>query len=62
LEPNERLGSEETGGMEKLKAHSFFSDFSYDVKWGNLLNQRSPLEAKVKLSSRPKLTDDEVGI
>ncbi len=46
--------------MEKLKAHSFFSDFSYDTKWGNLLNQRSPLEAKVKLSSRPKLSDNEV--
>jgi hypothetical protein len=48
--------------MEKLKAHPFFSEFSYDTRWGNLLNQRSPLEAKVKLSSRPKLSDDEVTI
>ena len=46
--------------MEKLKAHTFFSDFSYDTKWGNLLNQKSPLEAKIKLSSRPKLSDTEV--
>jgi len=46
--------------MEKLKVHPFFSEFSYDTKWGNLLNQQSPLEAKVKLSSRPKLTDDEL--
>ncbi len=60
LEPNERLGSEETGGMNKLKAHPFFSEFSYDTRWGNLLNQQSPLEVKVKLSSRPKLSDDEV--
>jgi hypothetical protein len=48
--------------MDKLKAHPFFSEFSYDTRWGNLLNQRSPLEAKVKLSSRPKLSDDEVTI
>ncbi|CAF0900596.1 unnamed protein product [Adineta steineri] len=60
LEPSERLGSEETGGMEKLKSHAFFSQFSYDTKWGNLLNQRSPLETKVKLSSRPKLSNDEL--
>lgn len=46
--------------MERLKAHPFFSEFSYDTKWNNLLNQRSPLEAKDKLSSRPKLSDDEV--
>ncbi|CAF3595604.1 unnamed protein product [Adineta steineri] len=60
LEPSERLGSEETGGMEKLKSHAFFSQFSYDTKWGTLLNQRSPLETKVKLSSRPKLSNDEL--
>ncbi|CAF1356996.1 unnamed protein product [Rotaria sordida] len=62
LEPNERLGSEETGGMKKLKKHPFFSEFSYDTRWGHLLNQQSPLEAKVKLSSRPQLSDDEVNI
>jgi hypothetical protein len=39
--------------MEKLKAHSFFSEHSYDTKWGNLLSQQSPLDAKIKLSSRP---------
>ncbi|CAF0872776.1 unnamed protein product [Adineta steineri] len=60
LEPSERLGSAETGGMEKLKSHAFFSQFSYDTKWGTLLNQRSPLETKVKLSSRPKLSNDEL--
>jgi hypothetical protein len=48
--------------MEKLKVHPFFSEFSYDNKWGNLLNQQSPLPVKDKLSSRPKLTDDEVTI
>lgn len=46
--------------MNKLKSHPFFSNFSYDTKWGNLLNQQSPLQAKVKLCSRPKLSDDEV--
>ncbi|CAF3364239.1 unnamed protein product [Rotaria sp. Silwood1] len=60
LEPHERLGSEETGGMKKLKEHPFFSEFSYDTKWDHLLNQRSPLEAKLKLSSRPQLSDDEL--
>jgi hypothetical protein len=48
--------------MEKLKAHPFFSQFSYETKWGNLLSQQSLLKAKLKLSSRPKLTDDEVTI
>jgi hypothetical protein len=48
--------------MEKLKAHPFFSEHSFDTRWGNLLNERSPLEANVKLSSRPKLSDDEVNI
>ena len=62
LEPSERLGSEETGGMAKLKLHPFFSQFSYDTKWGKLLDQRSPLEAKEKLSSRPKLSNDEVNM
>ncbi|CAF1013115.1 unnamed protein product [Adineta ricciae] len=60
LDPSARLGSEETGGMAKLKLHPFFSQFSYDTKWGNLLDQRSPLEAKEKLSSRPKLSNDEL--
>ncbi len=46
--------------MNRLKTHPFFSEFSYDTKWGNLLNQRSPLEVKVELSSRPELSDDEV--
>ena len=46
--------------MAQLKAHPFFSNYSYDSKWGNLLNQRSPLEMKVELSSRPQLSDDEV--
>ncbi|CAF4412536.1 unnamed protein product [Rotaria sp. Silwood2] len=62
LEPHERLGSEETGGMNKLKEHPFFSEFSYDTKWDVLLNQRSPLEAKIKLSSRPQLSDEELKI
>jgi hypothetical protein len=48
--------------MEKLKSHAFFSQFSYDAKWGNLLNQQSPLQVNVKLSSRPKLSNDEVRI
>ncbi|CAF4649794.1 unnamed protein product, partial [Rotaria sp. Silwood2] len=59
LEPAERLGSEETGGIDKLKAHPFFSTDSYDTKWGNLLNQQSPLEPKAKLSSRPKINNDK---
>jgi hypothetical protein len=50
LNPSERLGSEETGGMNNLKAHLFFNE----TNWDNLLNQQSPLEAKAKLSSRPK--------
>ncbi|CAF4971373.1 unnamed protein product [Rotaria sp. Silwood1] len=58
-EPAERLGSEETGGMTQLKAHPFFSVDSYDTKWGNLLNQRSPLEPKMKLNSRPKINNDK---
>jgi hypothetical protein len=52
------LGSEETGGMGKLKQHIFFSEHSYDTKWGDLLNQQSPLEAKEKLNSRPKTNTD----
>ncbi|CAF1139755.1 unnamed protein product [Rotaria sordida] len=60
FEPTERLGSEETGGIDKLKAHPFFSTASYDTKWGNLLNQQSPLEAKMKLNSRPKIDNDKV--
>jgi hypothetical protein len=40
--------------MNNLKIHPFFSEHSYDTKWGNLLNQQSPLEVKPKLSSRPK--------
>jgi hypothetical protein len=58
LEPSERLGSEELGGMIKLKAHPFFSEHSYDEKWGNLLNQQSPLQAKEKLNSRPNNKTD----
>ncbi len=54
FEPSERLGSEEIGGMKTLKVHPFFIEHSYDTKWGNLLNQQSPLEAKSTLSSRPK--------
>jgi len=53
LKPSERLGSEETGGMNNLKAHPFFSE----TKWGDLLNQQSPLQPKAKLSSRPKSDD-----
>ncbi len=62
LEPSERLGSEETGGIEKLKAHEFFSEHSYDTKWGELLNQQSPLEMKAKLNSRPIVNDVEIEI
>ena len=51
FEPNERLGSEETGGMNKLKEHPFFALHSYNTKWGELLDQRSPLEVKGKLNS-----------
>lgn len=40
--------------MKTLKVHPFFSEHSYDTKWGNLLNQQSPLEAISNLSSRPK--------
>ncbi|CAF3895319.1 unnamed protein product [Rotaria magnacalcarata] len=54
FKPEERLGSEETGGMTKLREHPFFTTDSYETKWGNLLSQKSPLEAKTKLSSRPK--------
>ncbi|CAM4856505.1 unnamed protein product [Rotaria socialis] len=60
LEPSERLGTQETGGMKKLKEHAFFSEFPHDTKWGQLLNQRSPLEVKHKLSSRPQISDDEL--
>ncbi|UJR21661.1 hypothetical protein I4U23_024738 [Adineta vaga] len=49
LEPNARLGSPETGGIEMLKAHPFFQE----TKWGDLLNQESPLPVKAKLNSRP---------
>ncbi|CAF5146056.1 unnamed protein product [Rotaria magnacalcarata] len=62
LEPSERLGTQETGGMKKLKEHAFFSEFPCDTKWGQLLYQRSPLETKHKLSSRPQISDDEVNI
>lgn len=48
--------------MKLLKEHPFFSEFSDDNKWGQLLNQRSPLEVKQKLSSRPQISDDEVNI
>ncbi|CAF3564581.1 unnamed protein product [Rotaria socialis] len=54
FKPEERLGSEETGGMTKLKEHPFFTTDSYETKWGNLWSQKSPLAAKAKLSSRPK--------
>lgn len=54
LEPSERLGSDESGGMCQLKQHSFFSEHDYNTKWGNLLNESSPLQTKEKLSSRPK--------
>ena len=54
------MGSKETGGMDKLKTHGFFSRYNYETKWGNLLNQPSPLPVKSQLCSRPKLTDDEV--
>ena len=60
FEPNERLGSEETGGMNKLKEHSFFALHSYDTKWGKLLNQRSLLEAKGKLNSRILTNNNQV--
>ena len=46
--------------MDQVKAHPFFSDYSYDTKWSTLFNQRSPLEMKTELSSRPELSDDEV--
>jgi len=58
LEPSERLGSEESGGMINLKAHPFFSEHSYAEKWGNLLDQQSPLQANEKLSTRPKNKTD----
>jgi hypothetical protein len=45
--------------MSQLKAHPFFSEHSYDTKWGNLLDQQSPLEAKPKLNSRPKSNTNE---
>jgi hypothetical protein len=45
-----------------LKAHSFFSEHSYDTKWGELLNQQSPLEMKAKLNSRPIVNDVEIEI
>jgi hypothetical protein len=48
--------------MIHLKAHPFFSEHSYDTKWGDLLNQKSPLEAKPKLSSRPKNNTDEIEV
>ncbi|CAF1456798.1 unnamed protein product [Adineta steineri] len=56
LQPSERLGTEEAGGIEKLKEHPFFCD----TKWGDLLNQKSPLEANVKLCSRPINTNDDM--
>ncbi|CAF0785562.1 unnamed protein product [Adineta ricciae] len=55
LDPHERLGSDETGGVERLKVHAFFAD----TKWGELLNQQSPLAVKSKLDSRPKNSDDD---
>ena len=42
--------------------HSFFSEFSYNDKWGHLIDQRAPLQAKANLSSRPQLSDDKVEI
>lgn len=42
--------------MSQLKSHAFFSEHEYNTKWGNLLNEKSPLEPKEKLSSRPKQT------
>ena len=58
--PGERLGSVEQGGMEKLKGHPFFSDHFYNDKWGHLLKEKSPLEAKLNLSSRPKCESDRL--
>ena len=46
--------------MEKLKAHPFFRDHGYDEKWGNLLQEKSPLEAKAHLSSRPKRQAEQI--
>jgi len=60
VDPTERLGSEETGGMERLKSHLFFSQFGYETKWTNLLQEKSPLENRPKFSSRPTLTDEEL--
>jgi hypothetical protein len=44
--------------MINLKAHPFFSEHSYAEKWGNLLDQKSPLQANEKLSTRPKNKTD----
>ena len=38
LEPDKRLGSEETGGFEKLKSHPFFKG----INWENLENTKPP--------------------
>jgi hypothetical protein len=61
-DPNQRLGSAKPDGMEQLKAHPFFSEYDYNSKWSSLLNEKSPLEVKTKLCSRPKMTQDEVGL
>lgn len=37
-DPSQRLGVEEQGGFEKLKAHKFFEN----IQWENFIEQEAP--------------------